>query len=385
MVTFSIQEQKQFYEQIQKDKEDNDSTFLDVARVAVEKELQTTKEQPDQHKVDDQHQQNDDQDTDQAQQNNDQDHQGHQSNDQDYQGQQDNDQDSQDQQPNGTQDIDQGHNQQNNDQQQQLVEQSQSQQDINDQANTDEQTGKTSTAEVGNQDDTSTDKQIITSQSEVPIQTTDTPPDATTTEKSNTDTDTAVTVQHKEPEDMQKQKDEVTDVSSTQNIVVTEKDTGTTKPEPATQDTTLQEPIQNDIQDTNSLQTLLQDDINTAKAATESEKTDAIAKLSVANLAAHNIANPPLIERTDTLQTLTTVTMLDNPIRLEQLSRSSLDTDHSKKHRHQQIVQTVSTMAVNGDGKQNDDVIAITGTVDTGAMKSSISSSTLSNVTDLTE
>ena len=385
MVTFSVQEQKQFYEQIQKDKEDNDSTFLDVARVAVEKELQTTEEQPDQHTVDDQHQQNDDQDTDQAQQNNDQDHQGHQSNDQDYQGQQDNDQDSQDQQPNGTQDNDQGHNQQNNDQQQQLVEQSQSQQDVNDQANIDEQTGKTSTPEVGNQDDTSTDKQIITSQSEVPIQTTDTPPDATTTEKSNTDADTAVTVQHKEPEDMQKQKDEITDVSSTQNIVVTEKDTGTTKPKPATQNTTLQEPIQNDIQDTNSQQTLLQDDINTAKAATESEKTDAIAKLSVANLAAHNIANPPLIERTDTLQTLTTVTMLDNPIRLEQLSRSSLDTDHSKKHRHQQIVQTVSTMAVNGDGKQNDDVIAITGTVDTGAVKSSISSSTLSNVTDLTE
>lgn len=409
MVAFSLQEQKQFYEQIQKDKEDNDSTFLDVARVAVEKELQTTEEQPNQPKLDDQYQETDDQDqqhVDQGQQHND----GQQTNDQDYQDQQNKDQDHQgndqdhqgndqnNQQLNNSQDNDEGHSQQNDDQDQQLIDQSQLHQDINDQTNTNEQTGKTSTTEAENQDETPTDKQIVTPQSEVPA-TADTPqtPDA-----EKTKTEEAVTVLHEQVGDTQKQKDEVTDVeqvkdtqkqedevtgvSSTQNIVAaTDEDTSNKPalPEPATQDT----PQEDTTQESKSQQTLLQDDVNGAKAATESSenKNDTVAELSVANLEAFNVANPPLVERTNTQQTLTSVTMLDNPIRLEQLSRSSLDSDYSKKRTHQQIVQTISTTAINGDGKpSNDDVIAIAGTVDTGAVKS-ISSSTLSNITDLTE
>ena len=201
---------------------------------------------------------------------------------------------------------------------------------------------------------------------------------------------------------MQEQKDEVTELSSTQNIVTTTDDTSI-KPASPTQDAPQeliqeapqeliqdapQESSQKVKQDTNSQQTLLLDDTNGAEAVTESkDKIDTVAELSVANLAAHDVANPPLIERSNTQQTLTSVTMLDNPIRLEQLtnSRSSLNSDYSKRHRHQQIVQTASTTGVNGDAKPNDDVIAIAGTVDTGTVKSSISSSTLSNVTDLTE
>ena len=200
---------------------------------------------------------------------------------------------------------------------------------------------------------------------------------------------TAVTAQHDETEDTQKQKDDIINLPSTQNVVTATNEDTITKPalpEPTSQDATQQESTPSVTQDANSQLTLQQDNTDGAKAPSELDNTtDEVAELSVANLAAHDMANPPLIERTDTQQTLTTVTMLDNPIRLEQLSRSSLDSDYSKKQQQQLIVQTVSPTA--GDNKPNnsDDVIAIAGTVDTGAVKSSISSSSLSNITDLTE
>lgn len=372
---YGLQEQKQFYEQIQKDKEDSASTFLDVARIVVEKELQTTEEQPDQHNLDDQYQQTNDQQIDQDQQHIDQ----GQQNDQDQNDQQNNDQDQR------------VHNKDNY-QGQQLIDQSQSQQNINDQTNINNELTEKTITTAENQDEVPTDNQIVTSQSEAPMQTADTPhtSDVKITEKTNTEeVDQVVTVQHKEVEDdSKKQKDEITDLSSTQNIATgnddQDADTRPELPEPTTQDITPQEST---TQDSNSQQTLLQGDINGAEPTTESKnRSDEVAELSIANLAAHDVANPPLIERTDTQQTLTTVTMLDNPIRLEQLSRSSLDTDHSRRHKHQQIVQTISTIAVSGDAKPNDDdVIAISGMIDTGAVKSSTSSSTLSNVTDLTE
>ena len=115
---------------------------------------------------------------------------------------------------------------------------------------------------------------------------------------------------------------------------------------------------------------------------TEDNNTSKIAELSVENVAAHDEAYPPVIERNTTQQTLTTVTMIDNPIRLEQLSRSSLDSDDSKKLLSQQITQQSSTSRNIG---KEDDIIAIAGTVDTATMQSSISSSSLSNVSPLTD
>ena len=442
MLTVALQRQKLFYNQIQQDKEDDDSTFLDVARIAVEKELQTIEEQPDpdQHKLDDDHLQinnQDHQNGDQDQQH-DEDHQhdqdkqheenqhdgdhqhnGHQQhkqdqhNDQAQPHDQDEQHDNQDEQHDQNKHNDQeehndqqhnnqdflnqeqyDQNQQNNDQViqdnqvndqdnnqdgdqgQQLIHHSQSQQHITNQTSIDDHTDRTGTTGAENQDETLTDTQIVTtSQSEIPSDTPQTS-DAQITEKINhKGTDRAVI------EDSQQQKDSVTDLTSTHNIVtVANEDNSTTKlsPELTTQDTPLIV-----TQDCNSQPALLQDDINGAGAATESGNTsDKVAELSMANLAAHDIANPPLIERTNTQQTLTSVTMLDNPIRLEQFSRSSLDSDYNK---NQQITQAISTTAVIGDKKPNDDVILISGMVDTGAVKSSVSSSTLSNITDLTE
>ena len=111
--------------------------------------------------------------------------------------------------------------------------------------------------------------------------------------------------------------------------------------------------------------------------------TSMIAELSMENVAAHDIANPPVLERNTTQQTLTNVTLIDNPIRLEQLSRSSLDSDDSKKLQSRQITQPPSTST--GNINKEDDIIVIAGTVDTTTMKSSISSSSLSNVSALTD
>ena len=440
-----MQRQKQFYNQIQQDKEDDDSTFLDVARIAVEKELQTIEEQPDpdQHKLDDNHQhindqdhQNGDQDRlhdkdqqldedqqhDENHQHDDQDQQHDGQNQQhadqdkqldqakhddqdkqhDYQDEENDDQNKhddqqhqqhnnlgreqhdQDQQSNDqvirtnqNQHVNDQDNNQDDDQSQQLIHHSQSEQHITNQTSIDEHTDRTGATGAENQEETPTDTQIVTvSQSEIPTDTPQ-PSDAPITKKINHEgTDTALTV---ETEDAIKQKDSVSDITSTHNVVtVASEDSKPTSPELTTQDTPLTV-----TQDSNSQPALLQDSIDGGRAATESRNTsDKIAELSMENLKAHDIANPPLIERTNTQQTLTSVTMLVNPIRLKQLSQSSLDSDYNK---NQQITQTISTTAVVGDKKPSDDVILITGTVDTGAVKSSVSSSTLSNITDLTE
>lgn len=109
---------------------------------------------------------------------------------------------------------------------------------------------------------------------------------------------------------------------------------------------------------------------------------DMIAELSMENVAAHDIANPPVLERNTTQQTLTNVTLIDNPIRLEQLSRSSLDSDNSKLQ-SRQITQLPSTST--GNINKEDNIIVIAGTVDIATMKSSISSSSLSNISALTD
>ena len=405
-----LQEQKQLYEQIQKDK-DGDSTFLDVARIAVEKELQKSEEQSDQRIQSDQHAQLDDQTkdqdqqhvdedqqhNDQGQQNNDQEHQvnDNQDNDQD-QNQQQNDQDQnqqQNDQDQNQQQNDQDQNQQQNDQDQQFISHNQPQQDVNDQTTTDEpsneQTRKTSTTEMGNQDQPPTDDHIVTTHSEIPMQTADTAQTSDTTEKANVESaDVVEVMQHEEADDVQKQNDNVTNPSTQSNeVTVADEDTNTKSaaPEPTTQDTGSTQNVTQNSTTHNSQQTLPQDDNNEIEATTN-ELEEKVAELSIENLAAHDIANPPLKERRMDTQTLTTVTMMDNPVRLEQFSRSSLDSSDSKKRKHQQIVQSISVTAVNGDGTPgNNDAIAISGTVNTGVVKSSISSSTLSNVTDLTE
>ena len=355
------------YEQIQKDKDENDSTFLDIARIAVEKELQN---QPDEQPNQQVEQPAADQQPDQPAADQQPDQQIEQL---DQQVEQPDEQSESDQQVNQKPELDQ-----KPDQQSQHSGDGQNEVDnLNDKQSSIKEVSATQDhAEPGGDDTT---KQT----SEQPSDTEATTPIASQIDEQHKDETATV----EQPENG------IPDPSNIQGTTTAEEDTTVPAVPPELsselaiqhqdEPTTEQASSQHKPADTqDSIESEVPGERTTMTDDQEENSTSMVAELSMENVAAHDIANPPVIERNATQQTLTTVTMIDNPIRLEQLSRSTLDSDDSKKFQSQQITQQPSTSTGNIN---KDDIIAIAGTVDTATMKSFISSSSLSNISALTD